>query len=186
MISAAKTIRPARGFSLFELVMVLAIAAILMGGAVGLMVFSSDEHALRKASGEIEVMAKRARITAILHQTPYALEFRDGIVRMLPLAEAGQDEKRTAGGHRIGGEPVTPVGGERRQYALAAGMNVSVRRWDSEAWLPTLKNTIHIWRFDPTGLCEPLSVRITLDKSWAEDSYHPLTATIRDSQMESR
>ena len=47
-----------------------------MGGAIGMMVYSSDERVLRDASGEIEMLAKRARTTAILNQTPYALEFR--------------------------------------------------------------------------------------------------------------
>lgn len=186
MISAVKTTRPSHGFTLIELVMVLAIAAVIMGGAMGMMIYASDEHALRHASGEIEMLAKRARTTAILQQTPYALEFRQGIVRLLPLAEAGQDEKKTAGGHRIGGEPVPRSNGENRQFALPGNMDVWVRRWNSADWLPTGRTSIHIWRFDPTGLCEPLAVRLTLNQSWSEDSYHPLTASIRDSQLEAR
>ncbi len=165
--------------------MVLVITGIVMGGAVGLMVFSSDERDLRNASGEIELLAKRARTTAILLQTPYALEFREGIVKLMPLAEAGRDEKRTVGGHRIGGERVVEEGsGERWEYRLEGGMEVSVRRWNSSEWLATRKNTIHVWRFDPSGLCEPISVRLGLDKSWSEDTYHPLTAAIREHQLE--
>lgn len=186
MISAVKTSKRRHGFSLLEIIMVLAIAAIVMGGAMGVMTYASDEHALRKASGEIELLAKRARTTAILQQTPYALEFREGVVRLLPLAEAGNDEKRTAGGHRIGGEPVTPSGGEHRQYMWDGALEVFIRRWNSTEWLNTGKNSLHIWRFDPTGLCEPISVRLVLDKSWAEDTYHPLTASIHESQFEAR
>jgi len=166
--------------------MVLGIASMMMAGAIGLMIYSSDERALRNASGEIEMMAKRARTTAILKQTPYAIEFRSGVARLLPLAEAGQVEKRTVGGRRIGGEPVTPVGGEHQQYALPSGVGLYVRRWNSTEWLFTGENSIHVWRFDPTGLCEPLGVRLTLNKSWSEDTYHPLTATIRDRQFEVR
>ena len=186
MISIARKCKGSSGFSLLEIVMVLTIACMVMGGAVGLMIYSSDEHALRKSSGEIELLAKRARTTAILKQTPYALEFRQGIVKLLPLAEAGQDEKKTAGGHRIGGEPVTPVGGEHRQYVLPDGMEVAVRRWNAAEWLATGTNSVHVWRFDPTGLCEPIGVRLTAKRSWREDTYHPLTATIRDSQFETR
>lgn len=186
MISAAKTNKRSRGFTLIEIVVVLAIAAVVMGGAVGMMVYSSDERVLRDASGEIELLAKRARTTAILQQTPYAIEFRQGVVRMLPLARAGRDEKRTAGGHRIGGETVEPEGGEDRQYVLDGEINLLVRRWNSDKWLETDKNSIHVWRFDPNGLCEPLSVRLAMDKSWSEDTYHPLTATIADSQLEAR
>ena len=157
-----------------------------MGGALGLMIYSSDERVLRNASGEIEMMAKRARTTAILQQTPYALEFREGVVRLIPLAQAGRDEDFTAGGHRIGGTPEEPRGGERSEFTLDGGMALFVRRWNSEAWLPSAKKAIHVWRFDPNGLCEPLSIRLELGKSWSEDIYHPLTATIKDSQLEAR
>lgn len=166
--------------------MVLAIAAMVMAGAVGIMVYSSDERTLRDYSGQIELLAKRARTTAILQQTSYALEFRYGVVRMLPLAQAGSDEKKTAGGHRIGGDPVPEAGDEDRQIHLEDGMDLSILRWNSDKWLTTGKNSIHIWRFDPDGLCEPISLRLSLDKSWEEDTYHPLTATIRDSQLEAR
>lgn len=186
MISAAKTTRRPQGFTLIEIVMVLAIAAVIMGGAVGMMIYSSDERVLRDASGEIEMLAKRARTTAILQQTPYALEFREGIVRLMPLAQAGRDEKRTVGGRRIGGEPVDEGGGDRWELPLERGISLFIRRWNSEDLLPTVKNAVHVWRFDPDGLCEPISVRLTLDGSWSEDTYHPLTATIRDSQLEAR
>jgi type II secretory pathway pseudopilin PulG len=170
-----------------EVVIVLAIIAVVIGGSVGLMVYSSDERVLRNASGEIELLAKRARTTAILQQTPYALEFREGIVKLMPLAEAGRDEKRTVGGRRIGGERVIEEGsGERWEYRLEGGTELFVRRWNAKEWLATRKNAVHVWRFDPNGLCEPLSVRLALENSWVEDTYHPLTATIRETFMEIR
>ena len=185
MISAVRTTKRRTGFTLIEIVMVLAIAAVVMGGAVGLMIYSSDERTLRDASGEIELMAKRARVISILHQTPYALEFREGIVRLLPLAEAGKDDKKSL---RNRNEVAPPAAGanESRQYVLENGLSIFIRRWNSEEWHGTMKNTVHVWRFDPDGLCEPISVRLTLDKSWSEDSYHPLTATISSSALEAR
>jgi len=183
MISAARTIKPQRGFTLIEIVMVLAIAAIVMGGAVGLMIYSSDERILRNASAEIELLAKRARTIAILHQTPYALEFREGVVRLLPLAQAGLSEKAN---RRNEPEPDVVNSDENRQFDLDGGMAVLIRRWNSDAWLPTVKKAVHVWRFDPDGLCEPISVRLVLVQSWSEDIFHPLTATIRDSQLEAR
>jgi len=180
MISAVRTTKPQRGFTLIELILVLAIAAIVMGGAVGLMISSSDERALRNVSGEIELLAKRARTIAILNQTPQALEFREGVVRLLPFAQTGVDLKK---GEL---EMQTASTDTSRQVNLDSGVEISIRRWNSEEWFKTEKKAVHVWRFDPDGLCEPLSIRITLDKSWAEDTYHPLTATIRDSQLEAR
>lgn len=189
MTTSAARIRSDRsgGFTLLEIVIVLLIASLMVGGAVGMMIYSSDERALRDASGEIEMLAKRARTTAILQQTPYALEFREGIVRMMPLAQAGRSEKKTLGGRRSAIEPAADDGGGNRwELTLDNGMQVLIRRWNSDALLPTLKDAVHVWRFDPNGLCEPLSVRLVLDKNWSEDTYHPLTATIRESQLETR
>ena len=171
--------------------MVLAIAAIVTGGAVGMMIYSSDERALRDTSGEIEVLAKRARTIAILHQTPYAIEFRPGRVRLLPLAESGQNERTTALGNTIGGRIVddddpngrSPV---REEITINPDMNVFIRRWNTTGWIPMNDKYVHIWRFDPDGLCEPISVKFTIGDSWAEDTYHPLTAGISDSQLEAR
>ncbi|RYD49725.1 MAG: prepilin-type N-terminal cleavage/methylation domain-containing protein, partial [Verrucomicrobiaceae bacterium] len=175
-----------RGFTLIEIVIVLAIAAIIMGGAVGVMVYSSDERVLRNASGEIELLAKRARTIAILNQTPYALEFREGVVRLLPLAQAGMDQKKLKHNIFTNQDSKPANTSDNRQLTLDDGMEVRIRRWNSEDWLSTAKNTVHVWRFDPDGLCEPISVRLILGNSWSEDTYHPLTATIRDSQLEAR
>lgn len=187
MTSTARNCSPRSGFTLLEIVIVLVIASLVMAGAVGLMTYSSDEHLLRKATGEIEMLAKRARTTSILHQTPYALEFRQGVVRMLPLAQAGRSEKKTFGGRRGGDEPVEDDGGGNRwELTLDNGMKVSVRRWNSVAWLPTEKDAVHVWRFDPNGLCEPISTRLNLDKSWMSAAFHPLTARMRDSEFDTQ
>jgi prepilin-type N-terminal cleavage/methylation domain-containing protein len=172
-----------RGFTLLEIVVVLAIAAIVMGGAVGTMVYSSDEHSLRRASGEIELLAKRARVTSMLRQTPYALEFRADRARILPLAEAGRSLRKSK---KRDEEVQSSKSVTREEYRLKSGMSLFLRRWDSDKWLDTVKDDVHVWRFDPDGLCEPLSVKLTIDQSWSVDSYDPLTAAIRESEIEAR
>lgn len=162
-----------RGFTLIELVVVLAIAGLVMAGAIGMMVYSSDERALKDASTEVEAMAKRARASAILRQTPYALVFSESGVRMMPLAMAA-------------GTGMESGGGETADFPWEGGMELAVKRWNSRGWDVVAKQVTHVWRFDPDGLCEPLGLRYALNNSWVEDEYHPLTAAIRDSQMEIR
>lgn len=181
MTSAART--DARGgFTLLEIVVVIALIAIVLGSAVGAMYLNSEERILTDASGEVELLAKQARTTAIFKQTPYALEFREGVARVLPLALAGMDEKTTAGGRRIGGEKELPPA--TAEYHWDPEIHLSVRRWNSTEWLSVGKKAIHVWRFDPEGISEPLSIRYNTEKSWLEDTFHPLTATIQDTQSE--
>lgn len=179
MTSAARTSNRKPGFTLIEIIMVLAIASVVMGSAIGMMIYSSDERALRDASGQIELLAKRARTTAILHQTSYALEFREGIVRLLPHAEAGLEEKKS--NRRKEGPDVTSTA-NGQQVILDRDLALFIRRWNSEEWFSTTKNTVHVWRFDPDGLCEPVSIRLTLGKNSSEDTFHPLSATSIDAE----
>lgn len=190
-ISAVKTRNnhPRSGFTLLEMVIVLVIVAVTVGGAVTFMIRSSDERQLLNTTEEIEVLAKRARTISILHQTPYAIEFRPGRVKLLPLAEAGVDERTTALGRTIGGERVQQAGPGGRQpvreeIVLGGDQSMFIRRWNSEAMLPMSDRIIHIWRFDPDGLCEPVTVRLVRGESWINSTFHPLTATVPEDGRE--
>ena len=187
MISAVRIANKpqGRGFTLIEIIMVLAIAALVIGGAMGLMAYSSDERSLRKTSGKIEYMAKQARTMSILHQTPYALEFSEKGIQLMPLAQTGMGGKEAMSSRKQEPTPDPAASPEDRHTDLTNGMTLSMRRWNSSEWLTTSKN-VQYWRFDPDGICEPVSIRLSLGNSWAEDTYHPLTATIRDSQLEVR
>lgn len=188
MISAAKTIDRRRGFTLLEMVMVLALAAMVMAGAVGMMVYSSDQRQLERKSSEIEVFAKRARTIAQLQQKPYALQFIPGKVRLLPFAEAIGSESLQSSDKPVGGERATESEGEPAAVAapvydeipLDGEFAIFVRRWASDNWLPMNERQPQVWRFDPDGLCEPLGVRLTLGESWMEQFYHPLTASVSE------
>jgi len=184
MISAVRTCDHRRGFTLIEIVMVLAIATMLLGGAVAFMVFRTDERALRNASGEFRLLAKRARTITTRRQTPYAPEFRPGSSRCLPIAEAGQDESKTALGHTIGGEKVAAAGTVHDAVSLEGGMVCFIRRWNTVDWLPMSDRIVHVWRFDPDGLCEPVGVRLSIGSNYIETTYHPLTATVCDTALE--
>ena len=187
--------RPGGGFTLLEIVIVIAIIALLAGGAIAALVYNSSKRKLQRSAGRVETLAKRARAIAILRQTPYALEFLDGRVRLSPWVEAGfEDREELAelireeeGGwpedREAGPDPAAPV---RDELAFDEEMVVGVMRWGSSDWIvfDNQRNRM-IWRFDPNGLCEPITVRFELDEgeSYLEQAYHPLTAAVRDYTM---
>ena len=188
MISAVRTTDRTRGgFSLMEIVMVLAIAAMVMGGAVGLMVYHSSERELRRVSSEVEVLAKQARTISLLQQKPYAIQFVPGKVLLLPLAEiTGMVEKSTNSSPDDSGAPSNPEARApiHKEIDLKPEMEFSIRRWASDTWLQPDEKHSQVWRFDPNGLCEPIAIRMVYDGSTMENDFHPLTASIRDSYME--
>jgi prepilin-type N-terminal cleavage/methylation domain-containing protein len=191
MIKAAKTERRRQlgGFSLIEMVLVLAIAAMVMGGAVGLLVYHSSERVLKKVSSEVEVFAKQARLISLLQQRPYAIQFLPGKILMKPLAEiTGPAETSGKSAKHPEAESVvdelhttSPV---HKEITLDGGITVSIRRWGSERWIEMDEKHSQVWRFDPSGLSEPITVRMVYEGSSHESEYHPLTASIRSSYME--
>ncbi len=193
MICLRKNDRPASadakgGFTLLEIVIVLLISGVVVGGAIAVMLGSSTKRTLTNASSEIELLAKKARTASILHQKPYAIEFRENSLRLLPFAEASESERTTALGNEIGG---TAVDGEERptlreEVTIDPDITLGVRRWNTEDFVAPSKNRIPVWRFDPNGLSEPITVRMTVGESYAQDTYHPLTATIADSELEAK
>jgi len=189
MISARRTNDPAAaGFSLLEIVVVLVLIAVLAGGAIGLMVSSDDERTLKGSSVEIEALAKRARTVAALQQRPYALEFADGRVNLMPLAEAmiePEDREKAAAMLEAEGEgPVNAFASVHASWSAEAESRLFVRRWASETWIPVDAKSRQVWRFDPEGFCEPVGVRIQLEESWLGLEFHPLTGSIRSTARE--
>jgi prepilin-type N-terminal cleavage/methylation domain-containing protein len=183
----SETFSPA-GFTLLEIVIVLMVFALILGGAITTIVLSSSERALRNASGEIELLAKKARTAAILHQKPYAIEFHENSMRLLPFAEASDTERTTALGNDIGGTAPDGESGTtlREDITIDPDITLTLRRWNTSDFLAPSKNSVPIWRFDPNGLSEPVTVRLTIGESYAQDTYHPLTATIADSELDAK
>lgn len=171
------------GFTLLEIVIVLLVIAVLGGGAIAMMALSSDERVLNDATSEVQSLAKRARTIAGLQQRPYALEFYDGKISMMPLAEAMMEPDRRAqaadaleaAGQAAGGRFTS----EHASWSADEGTDILIRRWASDEFVPITGKNRQVWRFDPEGPCEPVTVRFQIGKSWMEAEFNPLTASIR-------
>ncbi len=187
MISAARKTsdrRPA-GFTLLELVVVLALAMMVISGAAGMMYFNRDEARLNDAIGEVEILAKRARTLATLQQRPYALEFTQNQVNLLPFAQALIEPNDREGVVEMSGDisqpPVTA------SFAVEEDFRLLVRRWATRSWDLVERQDRQIWRFDPQGICEPVGVRLEMENgNWIAVLFHPLTASVTETESEIR
>nr|WP_193211685.1 hypothetical protein [Luteolibacter marinus] len=172
-----------------EIVVVLILIAVLAGGAIGMMVMSDDDRALKRCSVEVEALAKRARTIASLQQRPYALEFYENRVSLMPLAEAQVDPQQremAALMEENAGEekPEGRFDSVRAGWELDSDMQIFIRRWASDNWIPADSKNREVWRFDPEGFCEPVGVRIVRGDSWLEAQFNPLTGSIRSTEKE--
>lgn len=195
MISVARRMSDRRrsGFTLLEMVVVLALAALIVGGALAKLHFGRDEAKLSEAMQTIEAMAKRARTVATLQQRAYALEFTYGRVSMMPYAEAVMEpsERESFMAER---EFMRDEGDEGEASGLPTvtesweadeDMLLLVKRWATNDWLPLTRNSRQVWRFDPNGICEPVGVRLEVEGgSWIAVVFHPLTASVADTEAE--
>lgn len=195
MISAARTPSKAAagGFTLLEIVIVLLAIALIGGGAIGMMVLSRDERVLSEASGDVGLLAKRARTLAALQQRPYALEFYANRVTLMPFAEAVIEPQQREAAAAAAAAHQAEAGAEgapgrfnsvHDTWEAGEEMQVYVRRWASDIWVPIDSKNREVWRFDVEGTCEPVGVRFQLGRSWEEAEFHPLTASIRDKSKE--
>jgi type II secretion system protein H len=175
-----------KGFTLIEIVIVLLIIGIITAGVIAALTINSSSRVLTTQSGEIELLAKKARTVAILQQKPYAIEFHPGLLKLVPFSQASTRERTTARGNEIGGRSSDSTSSQNIQESLIihSEIQLTVRHWNTQAFLTPDDKNIPVWRFDPDGLCEPLTVRLVTENSYAQDTYHPLTAAIADSELE--
>ena len=180
------------------MVIVLSISILVVGGALSQLYFSRDEAKLNDAYQSIEVMAKRARTIATLQQRPYALEFTDKTVSLMPFAEATLDvrdredlleeieDREDFAGFDDGEstEASAVQSAVRDSWNAEPEMSVFIKRWATTEWIEVKKRDRHIWRFDPNGTCEPIAVRVEVNESWVQVAFHPLTGAIRDIESD--
>lgn len=65
-----------------------------------------------------------------------------------------------------------------RSIALPEGTRVEVRPWGEVEWALVDGTKIHRWVFQPSGLCDPLQVRLGVKDQWHELSFELLTGEL--------
>lgn len=69
-----------------------------------------------------------------------------------------------------------------QEYTFPEGVRVSVRFWNDTEWLSLEGSEYRRWIFQPSGMCEPMRVRVEADESFFEIEFHPLTADVKSER----
>lgn len=170
------------GVTLLELVIAMSLLVLLLGiGAVSY-AGGMDERALRQAAAQVEAMSSRGHAMSVLHQKPFWLEIREG-----KLILAGAETRRA----RPEAEEEFGSGAEEEGNAnvvtydeFSTPVEVAVRRWGTgeEDWIVPKEKEFVNWQFQATGLCEPLSIRLSYEGNWIILHMNPLTARAEDEE----
>lgn len=142
-------------FSLLEILMVLAIIALLLGVAIPLTTGFSRDQEFRDVMRELLVLAKTARREAMTTGRPVQVVFDKG---GFALFRAGEDEPSEV-------------------VKLPAKMSYTLRPFGTDK---SLRPDGQRWIFQSTGICEPIAVNLTDGEAWMEMRFDPLTASIAD------
>jgi len=79
-----------------------------------------------------------------------------------------------------------PVDSVTWELTLDNGMKAKLKRWNSDSWIAVEAGSVELWRFDPNGLSEPISVQLQIEESTATLDFNILTASIRDQEYDLR
>jgi prepilin-type N-terminal cleavage/methylation domain-containing protein len=67
-------------------------------------------------------------------------------------------------------------------FELPDGVRYSLLFWGETDWLDMEGEEFERWVFQPSGMCQPMKIRVESDKSFFEVDFHPLTGDIRSEK----
>jgi len=153
------------GFTLLELTIVLFIMLLFLGAAA--MSFSgiSEEEKLRKPAAELQKMARQAVQRAGMYEETEAIVF-----------------EKNGFGIRFREDPQVTKAPRVwfTHVELGQGITLRVKRWGQRDWKSAAGQR---WVMQPSGLCEPIMVRLETERSFLEMQFNPITGGVADERM---
>lgn len=183
------------GFTLLEMMVTLSLVALMVSFVFMQYKPDSPSERMKKASVSLEALSARGHTMAILHQKPFWLRFeRNQVIlqgaELTSVDTSGPSEELGASFAEENAEAnqVQSLIVDYDSYTFPEGLEVFVRRWGAaqQAWFHQEKpeDPVIFWNFEQSGLCEPISLRLEIDKSWTELEMDPLTARVADEFSE--
>ena len=147
----------AGGFTLLEMVVVLAIMGLLTTFFAVSFVDSSQDDDLRKAAAELRTAAQKASRLSEAHGGDFYLF----------LDRSGFGLGETSG--------VGDLGETTLEHTLPKNIRLKLRRFGDEGWIDPSN---FAWGFPANGISEPLDVRLEKGRAYVEMSFNGLTGRV--------
>ena len=171
------------GFTLIEVVVSFVLIVLIIGVGVLSLATESARKQITKPAGELKKYARRGLQMAInqrrafaIQLTPDSFALREG--SMDTAGEDGIDRfSRDSFDESIGDEALSGMLGA---YQLDELMTLEVRRWGEKYFR---KPEGDAWVFEPSGICEPIGIKLIHEKGFIEMEFNPLTAKIQEQSL---
>lgn len=169
------------GFTLIEVVVVFLLIITIVGiGALSLTTESTKKQIVGPAD-ELKKYARRALQMSINNRRSYAITFTNSAFALREgYADVGTEEESDPRFAALFEEEREHSGGVIENFELAENMRLEVRRWGEKFFRPPEGDA---WVFEPSGICEPIGVKLVHDDGSIEMQFNPLTAKIQDQSL---
>ena len=154
------------GFTLLELMIVLVIMAIFLSVAALSFQGLSEEEILTRPADELQRVAREAVRRASIFEQPEVIVFDK---RGFGIQYRGEADAAGQGG-----------GNWVRHTELPNDMKMFLKHWGQTEWQPAAGQ---LWMVQPSGLCEPITVRIDRGQSFVEMQFNPLTGGVAQKRL---
>ncbi len=139
----------------------LFIALVIAAAAIPFVPTVVVEQQFLTAAGKLEALARLARHRAIILHQPSKIVFdNDGCVLERPDVSFDKEDNDEF-------DQVT--------YHMKNGISFEIKLWGDSSWHKPQNND---WIFYPTGLSDPVQIRLVHDHAFMELAFDPLTALV--------
>jgi prepilin-type N-terminal cleavage/methylation domain-containing protein len=168
------------GFTLIEIIISIFIVTLLLG--VATMSFQSiqEEGKLKNEGVAVKLAARKLMRQAVEKNQSYTMTLAPGFFATGPSYSNQSLESTYIGSGEDLERELRTIKGQ--QHAFEDGIQLWVRRWTEPDFRPPAR-PFERWQFEPGGICEPLSLRLTYGDAWMDMTFNPLTAHVDDESL---
>jgi len=162
-----------RGFTLFELLITLAIIALFSGFFLLRFDDGATEEALTKAATDLKSAALKAKKRSYAYRRNQYIVFSRGGFTLTERPPAGEEDGFSTPARATAAGPV-------ENYRLPAGVLMELLPPGEGKWT---REPGYVWTFRSSGLSDPVSVRFTMERSYTRLSFNVLTGLAEEESI---
>jgi prepilin-type N-terminal cleavage/methylation domain-containing protein len=172
--------RLARAFTLMELIVVMAIIALLSGSMMFVFSGMDEENSLRRPFSSVRSLAKKAWMRSLQEQLSWQIRILPDRFILEPKQSSGGNDRPSLVRADAVADPKANRQSRTEVFVLEPGTRVEVQHWGDDRWLVPRPD---FWVFEYSGLSEPIKIRIVNSFGSIAAQFDPLTASAGEEEF---